>query len=328
MPTFLRLTWTNQISSDGFKALELALVQGAKVTETIPCISGVPSRQSEPFVQPKDDYAGSLRPIPEGVYAIGDIRTGNFEAGIGDTFIPLTVLPPYQVNNRSAFGFHMDANQATAPGSAGCVVFSAKADLVQLESWLTGADPPKTLVVDWKLGFLSAKGYEDFDHDTLADQASPAPSQAGAQGLALIKHFEGLRLEAYPDPASGGVPWTIGYGHTAGVRPGDEISQAEADAMLVADLRVAETSVRRLVKVALSQNQFDALTSFEFNLASLATSTLLRVLNGGDYHGAADQILRWDKATINGVLQPMPGLTRRRRSERHLFLNNELLYNL
>lgn len=328
MPTFLRLTWTNQIGSDGFKALQLAVVRAEKATETLPCISGVPSEQSKPFVQPADDYAGSLRPIPEGVYAIGAINTGAFGPGIGDTFIPLTVLPPYQVNNRSAFGFHLDANRATSPGSAGCVVFSAKPDLVRLESWLTGADPPKTLVVDWKLGFLSAKGYEDFDHAKLADQTSPAPSQIGAQGLALIKHFEGLKLQAYPDPASGGAPWTIGYGHTTDVRPGDQISQATAEFMLAADLRVAETSVRRLVTVTLSQCQFDALTSFEFNLASLSTSTLLRLLNAGDYQGAADQFLRWDKATVHGLLQPLTGLTTRRRSERHLFLNDEVLYRL
>lgn len=103
MPTVLRLTSTNSMT-DGFKALQLALVRELKVVETVPCVSGAPGRQHEPFIDPGRDFAGSLRPIPEGIYAIGDIQKGTFEAGIGDTWIPLTVLPPYKVNDRSAFG--------------------------------------------------------------------------------------------------------------------------------------------------------------------------------------------------------------------------------
>jgi lysozyme len=323
MPIVLRLTSTNSMA-DGFKALQLALVRELKVVETVPCVSGAPGRQHEPFIDPAQDFAGSLRPIPEGIYAIGDIQKGTFEAGIGDTWIPLTVLPPYKVNDRSAFGFHLDANRATAPGSAGCVVFSSKQDLTRLEGWLTAGDAPKTLIVDWKLGFLAARGFEDFDHEALAARTTSSPSLMGEKGLALVKHFEGKRLKAYKDVA--GI-WTIGYGHTAGVREGDVITDAKADELLVADLRVAETSVRRLVKISLTQWQFDALTSFEFNLASLSVSTLLKLLNAGDIRGAADQILRWDKAKVDGVLQSVPGLTRRRRSERHLFLDNELLFD-
>jgi lysozyme len=204
------------------------------------------------------------------------------------------------------------------------VVFSSKPDLTRLEGWLTGGDAPKTLIVDWKLGFLAARGFEDFDHEAFAARTTSAPSLMGEKGLALVKHFEGKRLKAYKDVA--GI-WTIGYGHTAGVREGDVITDAKADELLVADLRVAETSVRRLVKISLTQWQFDALTSFEFNLASLSVSTLLKLLNAGDVRGAADQILRWDKAKVDGVLQSVPGLTRRRRSERHLFLDNELLFD-
>ena len=204
------------------------------------------------------------------------------------------------------------------------MVFSSKPDLTRLEGWLTGGDAPKTLIVDWKLGFLAARGFEDFDHEALAARTTSAPSLMGEKGLALVKHFEGKRLKAYKDVA--GI-WTIGYGHTAGVREGDVITDAKADELLVADLRVAETSVRRLVKISLTQWQFDALTSFEFNLASLSVSTLLKLLNAGDVRGAADQILRWDKAKVDGVLQSVPGLTRRRRSERHLFLDNELLFD-
>jgi len=323
MPTILRLTSTDNMA-EGFKALQLALVRQSKVIDRIPCISGGPARQQEPFVDPATDFSGSMRPIPEGVYGVGAVAKGTFVAGIGDTWIPLTVLPPYKVNNRDAFGFHLDANRATAPGSAGCVVFSAKADLARLETWLKDNDPPKTLIVDWKLGFLAATGFEDFDHDKLAAQAEPLPSQMAEKGLTLVKHFEGKELKAYQDVA--GI-WTIGYGHTAGVRPGDVINDAKAEELLIGDLRTAEGTVRKLVKIGLAQWQFDALTSFEFNLGSLSSSTLLKVLNAGDIQGAADQILRWDKATVNGQLQSVAGLTRRRRSERQLFLNNQLVFD-
>lgn len=135
-------------------------------------------------------------------------------------------------------------------------------------------------------------------------------------GIDLIKQFEGCRLTAYQD--SVGV-WTIGYGHTKGVKNGDSITQAQADAFLRDDVQVAESDVTRLVKVTLSQNQFDALVSFTYNLGvrSLSTSTLLRKLNAGDTKGAADEFLRWNKA--GGKV--LNGLTRRREAEQSLFLS-------
>lgn len=136
----------------------------------------------------------------------------------------------------------------------------------------------------------------------------------------LIKRFEGCKLTAYPDPATGGDPWTIGVGHTGPeVRPGMTISQAIADAYLVKDAEHAADAVRRLVTVPLKQQQFDALVSLVFNIGSGAfgKSTLLRKLNSGDYLDASLEILRWDKAA-NKV---MPGLTRRRAAEQSLFLS-------
>lgn len=133
-------------------------------------------------------------------------------------------------------------------------------------------------------------------------------------GLDLIKQFEGLYLQAYRCPA--GVP-TIGYGHTAGVAMGQTITQQHADDYLRRDVRQFERAVARLVTVPLTQGQFDALVSFAFNLGegALAQSTLLRLLNAGDYAGAAAQFDRWNKA--GGRV--LPGLVRRRAAERALF---------
>lgn len=138
--------------------------------------------------------------------------------------------------------------------------------------------------------------------------------QISKAGLDLIKQFEGLYLKAYRCPA--GVP-TIGYGHTAGVAMGQTITQQQADDYLRRDVRQFERAVARLVTVPLTQGQFDALVSFAFNLGegALAQSTLLRLLNAGDYAGAAAQFDRWNKA--GGRV--LPGLVRRRAAERALF---------
>ena len=138
--------------------------------------------------------------------------------------------------------------------------------------------------------------------------------QISKAGLDLIKQFEGLYLKAYRCPA--GVP-TIGYGHTAGVAMGQTIAQQQADDYLRRDVRQFERAVARLVSVPLTQGQFDALVSFAFNLGegALAQSTLLRLLNAGDYAGAAAQFERWNKA--GGRV--LPGLVRRRAAERALF---------
>ena len=138
--------------------------------------------------------------------------------------------------------------------------------------------------------------------------------QISERGLALIKEFEGLYLKAYRCPA--GVP-TIGYGHTAGVAMGQTITEQQADEYLRRDVRQFERAVERLVKVPLTQGKFDALVSFAFNLGAgaLQSSTLLRLLNSGDYAGAAAQFGRWTKA--GGRV--LPGLVRRREAERRLF---------
>lgn len=132
--------------------------------------------------------------------------------------------------------------------------------------------------------------------------------------LALIRQAEGLRLRAYKCPA--GV-WTIGYGTTAGVKEGQIITRERAEELLRDDVKRFEDQVLRLVKVQLTQGQLDALVSFTYNLgaANLGNSTLLRLLNAGDYKGAAAQFDRWTKA--GG--KELPGLVKRRAAERALF---------
>ncbi len=157
----------------------------------------------------------------------------------------------------------------------------------------------------------------------------PAPSlpptthrDVSPAGIQLIKHFEGLYLRAYQD--SVGI-WTVGWGHTGlrhndgTVRPGRVITAAEAETLLRLDLDFFEGDVQRLITVPLSHHEFAALVSFHFNTGGLADSTLRRKLNAGDRPAAADQFLRWDKA--GG--RTLPGLTRRRKSERNLFLGKE-----
>ena len=138
------------------------------------------------------------------------------------------------------------------------------------------------------------------------------------EAVNLVKHFEGLRLSAYKCPA--GV-WTIGYGHTAGVKEGQTITADQANAFLEADLTAAAAQVDKLVKVPLTPQQRGALASFVFNLGSgsLQSSTLLRLLNQGDYAGAAGEFGRWVYATVNGVKTQLPGLVKRRAAEAELF---------
>jgi GH24 family phage-related lysozyme (muramidase) len=145
--------------------------------------------------------------------------------------------------------------------------------------------------------------------------------QTSDKGIALIKEFEGCKLTAYQD--SVGV-WTIGYGWTQPVdgkpiRAGMTIKQETAERLLKTGLVSYESDVSRLVKVGMTQGQFDALVSFTYNLGarSLSTSTLLRKLNAGDYAGAAAEFLSWNKAGGKAL----KGLTRRREAERTLFLS-------
>jgi lysozyme len=140
-----------------------------------------------------------------------------------------------------------------------------------------------------------------------------------AEGRQLVKEFEGLYLEAYQDEV--GI-WTIGWGHTGlshndgTVFRGRKITLEKAEELFTRDMDFFEGRVERLISVPLNGDEFSALVSFDFNTGGLEDSTLRRLLNAGDRRGAAEQFARWNKA--GGAV--LAGLTRRRMSERNLFL--------
>lgn len=139
-------------------------------------------------------------------------------------------------------------------------------------------------------------------------------------GIQLIEQFEGLSLKAYQDVA--GV-WTNGYGNTHGVVPGTTITQAQAESDLLFNVAGSEYVVNTVVKVPLTQNQFDALVDFVFNLGSgnFQSSTLLRLLNQNDLVGASNEFPKWNHA--GGVV--VAGLTKRRLAEQALFQQGPVL---
>jgi lysozyme len=141
--------------------------------------------------------------------------------------------------------------------------------------------------------------------------------QYSLDGLHLTEDSEGVRLTAYPDPGTGGYPWTIGYGHTRGVQPGDTCTQEQAEQWLREDIAEAVAAVNRLVKVPLTQHEFDALVDFTFNVGEVnfANSTLLKDLNAGYTQLAANEFKRWDMA--GGA--HLAGLAHRRAEEDALF---------
>ncbi len=140
-----------------------------------------------------------------------------------------------------------------------------------------------------------------------------------ARGEALVKEFEGCRLEAYPDPGSGGDPWTIGYGATGeGIRKGVTWTREQCDERLREDLnRFAVGVEKALAGAVTSQNEFDAMVSLAFNvgLGNFQSSTLLRKHRAGDREGAAAEFARWNRAAG----RVLAGLTRRRAAEAKLY---------
>ena len=143
-------------------------------------------------------------------------------------------------------------------------------------------------------------------------------------GIQLIKSFEGCKLQAYKCPA--GV-WTIGIGHTGTVNgkpitSGMKITELMAETLLAIDLQKFENAINKLVKKPLTQSEFDSLVSFVFNIGigSFQKSSMLKLLNQGNFEEAAKQFNVWNKITVNGKKVASKGLTRRRLAEKTLFL--------
>lgn len=166
------------------------------------------------------------------------------------------------------------------------------------------------------------RAIDHLPQDARSDRAGPRA--IGAHGIALIKRFEGCakkrrdgRIEAYPDPGTGGDPWTIGWGATGpGIGPGTVWTRESCDARLEADLeRYASDVARALGDAPTSQQQFDALVSFHYNTGAIARATLTRKHVAGDFAGAAREFDRWCYA--GGRV--MKGLARRRAAEAALY---------
>lgn len=143
----------------------------------------------------------------------------------------------------------------------------------------------------------------------------------------LIKNFEGLKLTSYKD--IGGV-WTIGYGTTYNykykrpVQQDDEINEATALNWLKIEINKKKDNIKKFIKVAINNNQLDSLISLSYNIGetALKNSTLLKLLNAGkDKVIVANEFMKWNKAKVNGKLQVIEGLTKRRELEKKLFLS-------
>lgn len=136
--------------------------------------------------------------------------------------------------------------------------------------------------------------------------------------IAVVGGFEGIRLNAYPDPATGGKPWTVCYGHTEGVKPGDRYTLAECQFMLRQDLKIYVDGIEKCVKAKLPDRRWVALVSFAYNVGIKAAcnSSVVKLINIGRIHEGCNALLKWNKAA--GIT--FPGLTKRRQKERELCL--------
>ncbi|MGB7087546.1 MAG: lysozyme [Phormidesmis sp.] len=192
-------------------------------------------------------------------------------------------------------------------------------NIAGMKAWFDRADAPRGMTVSPSGPEPAAKPMSPRPVTPKVPSSSSGPKRTNANGLRLIKSFEGLRLKAYRDPV--GI-WTIGYGTTRGVRAGMKISEAEAEKFLQQDLTRFEQAIDAAVDVPINDNQFSALASFTYNVGpgAFRSSTLLRLLNQRrDLRLVAAQFPRWNKA--GGRV--LSGLTRRRNAERALFLGED-----
>jgi len=180
---------------------------------------------------------------------------------------------------------------------------------------------------DWDLGVKKDNKKNDeskkdtSDEPDEDDQANQGANNVSEAGLNFIAGLEGFSSKVYNDVA--GLP-TIGYGHL--IKEGENfttITKTQALQLLKSDVGFAVAAINKYVKVSLNQSQFDALTSFAYNVgtAHFSASSLLGNVNAGNRSSIENSFMMWNKATINGVLTPVDGLTNRRQAEAGLFLN-------
>ncbi|KEC75483.1 lysozyme protein [Rhizobium leguminosarum bv. phaseoli CCGM1] len=143
-------------------------------------------------------------------------------------------------------------------------------------------------------------------------------SAVAAAAVALVGGFEGLRQHAYPDPATGGQPWTLCYGSTNGVKPGDYKTVSQCKALLALELQKYAEGIEQCVTVPLPDSRFVALTSFAYNVGvkGACGSSAIKLINQGKTAEGCEALLKWNRAA--GIV--FPGLTRRRQKERQFCL--------
>ncbi|MCB2045916.1 MAG: lysozyme [Novosphingobium sp.] len=186
--------------------------------------------------------------------------------------------------------------------------------------------PPIALVAALRRAFetISSQIPETGEDSLLTDLVAARPLQVSSTGIALIKRFEGCArrradgmVESYPDPGTGGAPWTIGWGATGqGIGPGTIWTQQQCDDRLLQDIaRHAHEVELALAGAPTSQHEFDALVSFHYNTGAIARATLTRRHRAGQKAQAATEFARWTRAS-GRVLR---GLVRRREAEARLY---------
>jgi GH24 family phage-related lysozyme (muramidase) len=277
--SYLRLTRTDKKDSFGCFILRLQYFKNGVAVEEMKMRSGQPSKQY--FRKGVDSISGSGEPLPEGRWRIENLfwaaGKDNWNAshgdGIGPVSVPLTYDGP-GTTGRSAIVIHNDHNVKTGkPGSVGCPVTWTLEDMRKVVGWLRDSDP-KYLYADWNLGSCPPVG---------SPKSEPHSSTLPVCGVELIKKFEGCLkdvgggwLEAYPDPKTGGIPWTIGWGSTrkldgTAFKPGERITKAEADSLLLHQLEHNYYSKLQATIPywdEMSENQRGALLSFCYNLGA------------------------------------------------------------
>jgi lysozyme len=156
---FLLCEKTDFFDEFGLRILRLSLMNGDRTVDKIAVCSG--QSYAQEFIDPRDDWSGSMRPAPEGIWDIGAIDDIGYDPGSSDGFgryfVP--IVQRSAPNNRGEFGIHQDRNRNTSSGSAGCICPYNVTDMLKIIAWLEAVAKPQYLVVDWGLGYLKSIGF-------------------------------------------------------------------------------------------------------------------------------------------------------------------------
>ncbi|HFD1661216.1 TPA: glycoside hydrolase family protein [Enterococcus faecium] len=265
------------------------------------------------------DFGSAIYGQGSEILAVNDgevIYTGVMGSGLGSVIV--LSIPPYQVMyqefSTSTADIYVQTGSRVSKGQAIGRLNASHLHLgITEKDWNTALGSWNVDDGTWlnPISILSSSG-----SGSPSNTYDPKTMKTSQRGFELIRSFEGLSLEAYQD--QGGV-WTIGYGHTQGVTPGMVITQLQANDLLSQDIAQHEVGVGRYVTVPLTQNQFDALSSFVFNLGVniLAGSDLLNYINTKQWQAAADEMKKY----VHVGSAVSVGLVNRRNKEVQLFLD-------